>query len=130
MRKECPVTDDRRAIEELLAKWWQATKANDTDTVLALMADDVRFLTPGAEPFGKEQFAEMSRGRTIQVDGRSVVDELEIVDGWAWMVARIDVQMTDESGEVHSRNGYGLTILRKEADGHWVLARDANLLPA
>jgi ketosteroid isomerase-like protein len=26
------------------------------------------------------------------------------------------------------RAGYTLTILRKEADGRWVLARDANLV--
>jgi ketosteroid isomerase-like protein len=26
------------------------------------------------------------------------------------------------------RSGYTLTILRKEPDGRWVLARDANLL--
>jgi ketosteroid isomerase-like protein len=28
------------------------------------------------------------------------------------------------------RSGYTLTVLRKEADGQWRLARDANLLAA
>ena len=31
-------------------------------------------------------------------------------------------------GSAVKRTGYTLTILRKQADGRWLLARDANLL--
>jgi len=38
------------------------------------------------------------------------------------------MQMTPPGGEAVRRAGYTLTLLRKEADGRWRLARDANLL--
>jgi ketosteroid isomerase-like protein len=44
------------------------------------------------------------------------------------MRTRINVTMTPPTGEPNQR-WRTLTILRKEPDGRWVLARDANLLP-
>jgi ketosteroid isomerase-like protein len=38
--------------------------------------------------------------------------------------------LCDASGAPVRRSGYTLTILRKERDGRWRLARDANLLTA
>jgi hypothetical protein len=48
------MTDDERAIRELIATWLRASQAGDTQTVLSLMTDDVIFMVPGREPFGKE----------------------------------------------------------------------------
>ena len=45
--------DEERKIRGLLDAWWRATETGDVDAVLALMADDVVFLTSGGEPFGK-----------------------------------------------------------------------------
>jgi ketosteroid isomerase-like protein len=42
--------------------------------------------------------------------------------------ARVTVTMTPPDGAAVIRSGYTLTILRKEADGQWRLARDANML--
>ena len=120
---------DEREIRDWLDAWWEATRADDVDTVPGLMADDVLFLTPGREPFGKAEFEKAARNRSVAVDGRSEVQELEIADGWAWIRTHIDVTMTAETGESHHRAGSTLSILRKEAGGRWVLARDANLLP-
>ena len=53
---EAAMDADERQIRELLDTWWRATKTDDVDTVLDLMADDVMFLTPGQEPFGKIEF--------------------------------------------------------------------------
>jgi len=36
--------------------------------------------------------------------------------------------VTPPDGEAMRRSGYTLTILRKEPDGRWRLARDANML--
>ena len=47
------MTEDERAIRELIATWMRASMAGDTDTVLSLMADDVVFMVAGQEPFGK-----------------------------------------------------------------------------
>jgi ketosteroid isomerase-like protein len=64
----------------------------------------------------------------MTVDGGTEIDEIEVIDGWTWMRTRINVTMTPPTGEPNQR-WRTLTILRKEPDGRWVLARDANLLP-
>ena len=48
------MTEDERAIRELIATWMRASMAGDTETVLSLMADDVVFMVAGQEPFGKQ----------------------------------------------------------------------------
>jgi uncharacterized protein (TIGR02246 family) len=53
-------TDNERAIRNLIETWMAASKAGDLATVLSLMTDDVIFMVPGKEPFGKEAFAKAS----------------------------------------------------------------------
>ena len=120
--------DDERKIRDVLAQWFEATRTGDTDAVLALMTDDVLFLTPGRAPFGRAEFEQASRGQSMQVDGHSEIEELEIAGDWAWMRTAIEVTMTLPNGETHRRAGHTLSILRKQPDGRWLLVRDANLL--
>jgi len=121
--------DDERAIRDLIATWMSATRAGDLTTVLGLMADDVIFMVPGQKPFGKDAFAAGSeRLQNVRIDGQSTIEELKILGDWAYLRNHIDLTMTPESGAPMRRSGYTLTILRKEPDGRWVLARDANLL--
>ena len=64
------MSDDERAIRNAIQKWMAASKAGDTATVLSLMADDVLFMVPGREPFGKEAFAAASQGmKDVRMDG-------------------------------------------------------------
>ena len=123
------MTDDERAIRELIDTWMEASKAGDIKTVLGLMSDDVVFMVPGREPFGKEAFASASEGmKGVEIDGRSEIVELTVVDTWAYLRNRLEMTMTPPGGSPQRRAGYTLTILRKEPDGRWLLARDANLL--
>ena len=124
------MTDDERAIRDLIDTWMSATAAGDTPTVLSLMTDDVVFMVAGHEPFGKEAFSAASEGQqAFKIEGRSDIRELEVMDDWAWARTHLRVTMTPrEGGEPVVRSGYTLTILRREPDGRWRLARDANLL--
>lgn len=125
------MTNDERAIRELMATWMSATQAGDVAAVLRLMADDVVFMVPGREPFGKEEFAAASKGMAgVQFDGSSEIVELQVLGDWAWTRNKLRVTVTPPGGKAMTRAGYTLTILRKESDGRWVLARDANLLSA
>lgn len=45
------MTDDERAIRELVSTWMRASETGDVNTVLSLMADDVIFMVPGREPW-------------------------------------------------------------------------------
>jgi uncharacterized protein (TIGR02246 family) len=124
------MTQDEQAIRELVATWMAASKRGDTETVLSLMADDVLFMVPGREPFGKEEFAAAARGMTdICIEGTSEIQEIEVTGDRAYLRNRLMITVTPEGGEpLLKRSGYTLSILRKEKDGRWVLIRDANLL--
>lgn len=74
--------DEERKIRGLLDAWWRATEAGDVDAVLALMADDVVFLTPGGEPFGKAEFENGMRGRSFQVEGAVISKSSRLPVPW------------------------------------------------
>jgi uncharacterized protein (TIGR02246 family) len=123
------MTDDERAIRELVATWMTASQAGDIDTVLGLMTDDVVFMVPGREPFGKEAFAAASRSMTgVRMEGSSDIRELVVLGDIAYLRNHITLTITPQDGAPMRRAGYTLTILRKGQDGRWRLARDANLL--
>ncbi|MGE5259839.1 MAG: YybH family protein [Actinomycetota bacterium] len=126
------MSEDESAIRELVATWIAASKAGDLDTVLSLMADDVIFMVPGREPFGKDEFAAASRGMTdVRIEGASDIQEIEVFGDWAYLRNRLTITMTPAGGQAMlRRTGYTLSILRKEEDGRWLLVRDANLLAA
>ena len=106
------MTDDERAIRNVVETWLAASKAGDLPTVLSLMTDDVLFLTPGQAPFGKEAFAAMSNGmKDVQVDGTSDIQEVQVFGDIAYL-----------------RNA--LRIVITMPDGKWRLVRDANLVVA
>ncbi|WP_119461341.1 SgcJ/EcaC family oxidoreductase [Rhodospirillaceae bacterium SYSU D60014] len=126
------MTEDERAIRELVDTWLAATKAGDLRTVLSLMTEDVVFMVPGQKPFGKEAFEAASEGMTnVRIDGTSDIQEIQVLGDWAYLRTYIEMSMSRPDDEaLVRRSGYTLTILRKEPDGRWRLARDANLLTA
>jgi len=123
--------DDEQAIRELVVRWMDASKRGDLATVLSLMADDVVFMVPGNEPFGKDAFAaNMKEMQDVQIEGTSNIQEIKVLGDWAWMRNQLKVTITPPNGSPSVRSGYTLTILHKNPNGAWVIARDANLLTA
>jgi len=121
--------DDEQAIRALVDKWLESTKEGDYETVLTLMADDAIFMVPGREPFGKEAFAAQSEQmKGAKIEGKSDIQEIEVIGDHAWMRNHLEVTINPPNGQTMTRSGYTLTILRKEADGRWLLVRDANLV--
>ena len=127
------ITNDERAIRDLVATWMAASRAGDTAKVLSLMADDVIFQVPGREPFGKAAFASMSQKMSVsmtgvRMEGSSDIRELRVLGDWAYLRNHIVITVTPPGGKPIKRAGTTLTILRKEMNGRSLLARDANLL--
>ncbi len=123
------MTPDERAIRELVDTWMKASRAGDTETVLGLMSDDVIFMVPGREPFGKQTFATNSRSMDgVRLEGSADIRELKVLGDWAYLRNFIEITITPPGGEAVRRSGFTLTILRKEPDGRWLLVRDANLV--
>lgn len=123
------MTEDERAIRQVVESWMQASQAGDVATVLSLMTDDAVFMVPGHEPFGREAF-EAAAGSSggAQMEGVNEVVEVQVLGDWAFTRNRIDLTVTPSGGAPVRRYGYTLTLFRKDAAGRWLLARDANLL--
>jgi uncharacterized protein (TIGR02246 family) len=120
--------DDEAAIRKLVDTWLAASKAGDISTVLSLMTEDVIFMVPGREPFGRQAFAAaFDAMKNVRMEGTSEIQELQVLGDWAYLRNHIEMTITPENGQPVKRSGYTLTILRKES-GRWLLARDANLL--
>lgn len=123
------MTDDERAIRNLVETWMTASRAGDAATVLSLMADDVIFMVPGQAPFGKDVFRAGSETmKNVTMEGSADIRELKIFGDWAYLRNYIEITITPPGGPALRRAGYTLSILRKEPGGNWVLARDANLV--
>ena len=123
------MSPDERAIRELVDTWMKASRAGDNETVLSLMSDDVIFMVPGREPFGKQTFAANSRSMDgVNLEGSADIREIKVLGDWAYLRNFIEITITPPGGAPVRRSGFTLTILRKEPDGRWVLARDANLV--
>jgi uncharacterized protein (TIGR02246 family) len=126
------MTDEEAEIRALVQRWMDATVAGDANSVLELMADDVVFTVVGGEPFGKETFAALSQGNPtgMSIEGTNEIIEFKLLGDWAFTRNRISLVVRTEGNPPMSRSGYTLTLFRKEADGKWRLARDANMVTA
>ena len=123
------MTEDERAIRQVVETWLAASPRGDIATVLDLMTDDVVFMAPGREPFGKEAFAAAAEAiRDVTIEGASEILELQVMGQWSFIRSRIEVIAIQADGARFRRAGYAMTLLRKDEDGKWRLARDANLL--
>ena len=123
------MVNDEQAIRHVIDSWMRASRAGDTRTVLSLMTDDVVFMVPGREPFGKEAFASASEAMNgVTIDGTATIVELQVHGDWAYLRSHLELSITAAGKEPQHRSGYTLTILQKQRDGRWLLARDANLV--
>jgi uncharacterized protein (TIGR02246 family) len=122
---------DEQAIRDVHAMWIDAVNAGDVVRLLALMADDVVFLNSGREPVGRDGFPagfsdahQQSRIRCI-----SELEEVVVVGEVAYTLCRDSLSVTSRAGgEAMDFAGHRITIYRKQPDGRWLLARDANTL--
>jgi uncharacterized protein (TIGR02246 family) len=124
---------DEQAIRNLIEQWHRATAAGDVDTILSLMADDVVFLVAGQPPMkGSTTFEQGLRGllTSHRIESNGEVQEVEVSGNLAYAWTQLTVRITPLSGgETKVRSGSALSIFKEQANGSWMLVRDANLLP-
>lgn len=122
---------DERAIREVQSAWFDATASGDLTRLLTLMAEDVVFLTPGRPPLGRDEFAAAFAAglQQVRISCGGDLEEVVVVGEVAYTRGRLSVSVTPVAGGPAKRlAGYTLSVFRKQSDGRWVLARDANLL--
>jgi uncharacterized protein (TIGR02246 family) len=126
---------DERAIRNLVSRWHSATAAGDVDTILGLMAEDVVFLVPGKPAMrGRSAFEQGLRAllASHRVESTGEIQEIEVSGdlAYCWTHLTVRIVALAGAGDAPVRTGSTLSIFRKLPSGAWVLARDANLLPA
>lgn len=123
------MTDDETEIRQAVSIWMDASRRGDLETVLSLMTDDVVFMVPGREPFGREAFAAAAApAEAPTIEGTSEIVELQVLGDVAFTRNHIDIVATSKGADPVRRAGYTLTLFRRCEDGRWRLFRDANLL--
>jgi uncharacterized protein (TIGR02246 family) len=118
-----------RQIRELIDSWIAASNARDLPALMGMMTDDIVFMTPGRAPFGKAEFAaDVERMKSVAIAARVQVQEIEVSGPRAYVRNHIRVELTSPGQAPKCMSGYAMSVLRKEPDGRWRIARDANLV--
>jgi len=128
------MSSDEAEIREIVRRWQAATEAGDTATVLALMSEDVVFLTAGRAPMSKADFAANSAtppgAARPHFAIQQQIHEVQVDGDQAFMWSKLEVAITPAGADKATlRSGHTLTVFKRIA-GRWLLARDANLLVA
>jgi uncharacterized protein (TIGR02246 family) len=122
---------DEKAIRELHASWIDAVNAGDLARLLALMAGDVVFLVPGRAPVGRDGLSAgfSAAHQQSRIHCVSELDDIVVVGEVAYTLSRDSLSVRPRAdGKATELAGDRITEYRKQADGRWLLARDANTL--
>ena len=120
---------DERAIREVHSTWIDAVNAGDLVCLLSLMADDVVFLNPGQAPVGRDGFSPGFSAAHQQARIRCIseLEDIVVAGEVAYTLSRDALSVTPRAGgEAMQLAGHRITVYRKQPDGRWLLARDAN----
>ena len=121
--------EDTRRIRKLIDAWIAASNARNLAALMDMMTDDVVFMTPGRAPFGKAEFAaDVERTKGVAIDARAEVQEIEVSGALAYILNHIRVELTSPGQAPKRMSGYAMSVLRKDDDGRWRIARAANLV--
>jgi len=122
---------DETAIREVHSSWIDAVNAGDLARLLTLMTDDVVFLNPGKEPVGRREFPSgfLIGHQRSWIHCVSEIEEVAVFGEVAYTRCRDSLSVKPRAGgEATELAGDRITIYRKQPDGHWLLARDAQTL--
>jgi uncharacterized protein (TIGR02246 family) len=122
---------DEQDIREAHSTWIDAVNAGDLARLLVLTTHDVVFLSPGAECLGRDGFSARfsAAHQQLRIRCASELREVVTVGEVAYARSRDSLAVSPRAGGAERRlAGDRLTIYRKQPDGRWLLARDANVL--
>lgn len=120
---------DENAIRDTIREWLKASKEGDSRTLSSMLDDEVLFVVPGRQPFGKKEFFAQDSGAPFRFE--SEVDIREIVVHGDWALSRVHLKleiMVAEDSETVRLEGPTMSVWRKNAEGRWAIWRDANMV--
>jgi uncharacterized protein (TIGR02246 family) len=119
--------DAIREIIQVRDAWIAAVKAKDINRLISLLTDDIIMMHPnrpavmGKDANRTDLLAALEK---FNIDQTVVSDEVAVAEEWAFDRSRATTTLTPVSGgnaiTVRSKS---VTILRRQADGSWRIAR-------
>lgn len=122
---------DEQAVRDHHAAWMKAVNAADLASLLLLMTQDVVLLNPGGDPLGRDGFPAIFLGahEQFKLHCDSELQEVVVAGDLAYTRCRDTLSLVPRAGgDKVALAGYRITVYRKQADGRWLLARDAHTL--
>jgi uncharacterized protein (TIGR02246 family) len=120
---------DIESIHKLRDEWKTASDARDVNKIISLITDDAVILAPNSPPLvGKKAIETLYRTMLNQykIQQNFIYEEVVVQGDWAYAWGHDEVTMTPlAGGETMRAKGYGMMIMRREADG-WKYARGIN----
>ena len=121
-------TGDDRAIRKVIESWYRAIEVGDVTGLMSLVTRDVIVKPPGSTPIEGEEALEQALSDFLQTHTETVayeIEEVEISGRLAFTRISESATILPTSGaETFSVNGMHLTILRRQPNGEWLIARD------
>jgi uncharacterized protein (TIGR02246 family) len=120
---------DIESIHKLRDEWKAASDARDINKIISLITDDAVILAPNSPPLvGKQAVETMYRTmlNLYKIEQNFIYEEVMVQGDWAYAWGHDEVTMTPlAGGQTLRAKGYGMMIMRREADG-WKYARGIN----
>lgn len=127
------MTPAEQEIRTLHSLWINAVNAGDLARLLTLLADDVVFVAPGQEPFGRERFSTHFTAALQQMRFvcTSEIEEVIVTGDLACTRCRDTLSIEPHAGgKATQLAGHRMTIYRRQPDNRWLLSRDIHTLSA
>ena len=123
-------TGDDCAIRKVFESWYRAMETGDVTGLISLVTRDVIVKPPGSTPIEGEEALKQALSAFLQTHTEAGDYEIEEVG----ISGRLAFARISESATIQPKSGaetvgvcgMHLTILRREPDGQWLIARNVS----
>lgn len=124
--------DENSAILALFERWYRAMEDGSVAELLSLVTHDVIVKAPGSPPILGIRALEQALTGFLEEHSEKVgyeVAEVEVSGELAFARISERTRIRSRAGsDVSTVNGVHLTILKRQPDGEWLIARDVSSL--
>lgn len=123
---------DDRAIRNVIGSWYRAMEEGDVARLLSLVTPDVIVKPPGSTAISGRKALEQALSAFLQTHSEKVdyaVEEVETSGRLAFARISESATILPRSGaKTEIVSGMHLSILKRQSDGEWLIARDISSL--
>jgi len=129
---EADASRDVRAVRTVIDAWYGAMQEGRVAGLLSLVTPDVIVKPPGSPPIEGKNALKQALSGFLETNSETVEHEIEEVEVSGQVAFTRVLESTTiwprSGGNASSVTGMHLTILRRQPDGDWLIARDISSL--